>query len=178
MAGELQLLSVSLCWTGVQWPKVDTLEDSLSYGQLHRSPQMQFAFTGELSQGHQASPTPSFQLASVGWLQRSWPGADACMCAEQEGLGAASFLERRPCQRDSLASTASWGHSLKLTVHSPVQSNCPGAPVGAVARPTRGPAWPSLTMWQAWMAAHSRASFQCCLPRSQMLPLEKNCFTI
>lgn len=83
-----------------------------------------------------------------------------------------------PCQRDSLASTASWGHSLKLTVHSPVQSNCPGAPVGAVARPTRGPAWPSLTMWQAWMAAHSRASFQCCLPRSQMLPLEKNCFTI
>lgn len=65
------------------------------------------------------------------------------------------------------------GHFLKLTAHSPVQSNCPGVPVGAVARPTRGPAWLSLTMWQAWMAAHSRASSQCCLPRSQMLPLEK-----
>lgn len=119
-------------------------------------------------------PKPKLPFANVGWLQRSWPGADACICAGQEGLGAAaSFLERcllperLPCQHCFM------GHFLKLTAHSPVQSDYPGAPVGAVARPTRGPAWPNLTMWQAWMAAHSRASSQCCLPRSQMLLLEK-----
>lgn len=59
---------------------------------------------------------------------------------------------------------------LRLTAHSPVQSDCPL--VSWSSWPTRCPAWASPCSSPGWLPT-TEPNSQCLLPRSQMLPLEK-----
>lgn len=69
------------------------------------------------------------------------------------------------------------GH-VPLRALGPGQSDCPLAPGGAAAGPVWCPPWLSLTMWQAWTAAHDRAQLPVPPAKEPDAAIGKNCFTI
>lgn len=126
--GRRTTTAVPLCWAGVQWPKVNALKGLLPYGQLHRGPKCRLPYW-EIVPRSSSFPHPKPLFAYTGWLQRSWPRADVCKCVRQEGMGVASFLERRPLPERPPCQHCLIGHvCLTLPAHSSVQSSCPLVP--------------------------------------------------
>lgn len=167
-AGELQLLSacVGLGHNGLErmWSKT-----RFPTGSSIPLPKCR-ASCRKLSRGHPSFPYPKPPDARGSWLQGSLPGADACKWVRR-------WVWEQPASSTSFCQHCLLGHGC-LRARGLAKCDCPLAPVGAAARPMWYPAWPSLTMWQAWTAAHNRAQLPVLPAKKPDAAIGKNCFTI
>lgn len=115
-------------------------------------------------------PLPQASRCQRELASGSWPGADACKWVRR-------WVWEQPASSKPFCQHCLLGHGC-LRAPGPAKCDCPLAPVGAAVRPTWYPAWPSLTMWQVWTAAHNRAQLPVPPAKEPDAAIGKNCFTI